>query len=145
MILEMTDLFAEQLLVELAAATMELAGATVHLFASNTPVNRDTIKADLLAGEAAFTGYAMKTVTWGTPARSSDGQIEMTGIMTAWRPTDAVTPNTVYALWLAKLTSGDVLGVATFDNPVPMQDALDELIVTLRFRPLTNSLVVYID
>lgn len=119
-----------------AGAAGPLNGAKLGL--SQTNVN-PTPETPITAYEAAsFTGYAQKTITWLEPSVADDGTPEIVGTVTEWRPTDAVTPNSIYVLLV--LTSGGALYAAgRFDTaPLPMGSALDQIIPTIRIR-LTAS------
>lgn len=137
---------------QLARATVDtiaggsLLGLKVDLFQTDVPVLPSTPLADYLAAIADFVGYAQKTVTWGTPSVSADGTVEVIGTMSAWRPTNAVTPNVIYGLFARDTTAADLYYAARFDGaPLPMGTSLNEIIATLRYRPATQSLVVTID
>jgi len=119
-----------------------LVGAKLALYQNNIDPTPETPIGDYTA--ATFTGYAQKAITWLAPSIADDGTPEVVGTTTEWRPTDAVTPNSIYGLLL--VTAGGALYQAgKFDNdPLPMGSNLDSLLVTFRVRLAPTGLVVLI-
>ena len=78
---------------------------------------------------ATYTGYAAEAVTWGAATVDDDGSVVIQGIVAEFRPTDAVTPNQIYG-WLLRNAGGDILGGGNFNPPLPMNNALDNIIMT---------------
>lgn len=127
------------------ATAGSLLGALACLTKSPLTINRDTTKAALDAIKADYTGYAEKVITWQAPSRADDGTIECIGTMAAFRPTDAVAPNDCWALYIHETAAGPLLWACQFPGaPLPMQSALDEISVTFRYRPATNSIAVVV-
>jgi hypothetical protein len=88
--------------------------------------------------EAGYTDYARQPAVFGTPYTGSDGWVSVPVGELEWRPTDAVTPNTVIGLFLASaITAGVLLGVEAFAAPVALQTALDFLktVTEVRVNP----------
>lgn len=123
-----------------------LVGLKVDLTKESVPITSETVIGDLTAVIANFAGYAQGVVTWDLPSISSDGTVEVVGNLAVWRPTDGVTPNNIYNIYMTGGVSGDLLFAGLLDDaPVPMTNALSQLLVTVRYRPATKSLVVSID
>jgi predicted exporter len=138
------DLFATQALNEIAAAAVIADGldlAKVKLFKTDVAVDKNTVLADLT--EADYVGYASEAVTWLAPTISEDGEVEVQGIVGEFRPTNDVTPNDVYGVWVTNDAGTAPLLVGRFDDgPYPMNNASQNVIVTLRYRPQSQSLMV---
>jgi hypothetical protein len=129
-----------------ASAAGYLDLATVNLFQSPLVINEGLTVAACHAAVATYTGYAAVVITWATPSVARDGSVEVISQAITFRPTDAVTPNVIYGVFILD-TTGDFLYFAgNFDNaPLPMQNA-DQLIrCTVRYRPATNSLILSFD
>lgn len=122
-----------------------LFGAEVCLTTAQFDLNQANTLAEFAAVEADFTGYAPAAITWGVPSVADDGTVEVVATAIVFRPTDAVTPNVIYMLYITN-AAGDALYYAgVFDNPpLPMNSALDQITVIVRFRPATNSIVVVV-
>jgi hypothetical protein len=113
----------------------------VDLFQADITPTRVTALSDYTAGIADYNGYGHETATFGVPSRADDGTIEVLGTVPEFRPSDALAPNTIFGLWTT-LGDGSLGFAARFDNPpIPMQDALDQITVTLRYRPTNGGLV----
>lgn len=124
------------------AVTGTLVGATVGLFQNNIVPNAATVFADLV--EADYTGYGTEAVTWLAVDISDDGFYEITGTVGEFRPTDAVTPNSVFGFYLTGV-GGIFLGAGRFDNPpIPMEDAFDHIIPTPRIRVSPSGIVAVV-
>lgn len=122
-----------------------LAGAKVGLTLADVPLNAGTVIGDFVTAKATFAGYAKKSVTWLAPSVADDGTVEVVGTVGEWRPTDGVTPNLIYNLWLEDSGAAILFMAGRFDGaPLPMQNALDSIVVTLRWRPVSNTLVVVV-
>lgn len=111
----------------------------VRLFQTDLTPDANTPLGTLNSASATFNGYAEKTVTWADPSIADNGGVESLGILSEWRPTGSDTPNNIYGLY--SLTGDGSLGlVGRFDEaPIPMGSVLDQLTVTLRFRPLDGG------
>jgi hypothetical protein len=133
----------QQLDLDLAADAVagSLAAAVIDLFQSDTVVDRNTVVGDLVVAD--YSGYAQKVITWLAPSISDDGQIEVIGTVTEWRPTSSAVVNSIYGLLVRAAGVGPPLYfVARFDDaPLPMGGTLDSIILTLRWRPRTGGLV----
>lgn len=123
-----------------ATTTHNLFGAKVRLCQGDIVPDSNTTLAALNADSATFTGYAEKTITWNAPSRASDGSIEVVGGLSEWRPTDAVTPNNLFVAYVVN-AAGNLVLAGRFDSPpIPMADALDSLLLTIRWRPTAGAI-----
>jgi len=120
----------------------DLAGAKLGLYQNNLDPTPETPIGDYTA--ATFTGYAQKAITWLAPSVADDGTPEVVGIVTEWRPTDGVTPNSIYGLILVE-TGGALRAATKFDGaPLGMSSALDSLLPTFRLRLTPAGLVALV-
>lgn len=135
-----------ELLVAADVIASTLAGATVHLGKTDVAIGRSTVKADLTAHEADYDGYAAQTITWNDPSYGDDGEVEVVGIVPEFRPDSADVDNQIYYLYILSAGSGTpLIFAARFDDPpLPMAEATDSLVVTVRWKPRTNGVVVTI-
>jgi hypothetical protein len=121
---------------------ISLLAPTVHLFQNDTQVDRNTVIGDLT--EATYTGYASEAVTWLAPSVADDGAIEVVGTVGEFRPTGSAVVNDIYGIMVKSgIVGTPMVFCARFDDaPLPMASALNAIVVTLRWRPQTNGLVV---
>jgi len=120
-----------------------LLDATVDLYQTPIAVTPETPLATFTAAVATFTGYAQGVVTWELPTVADDGEVEVIGTLPIWRPTDGVTPNQIYGMFIRLDVGGSLAMAGQFDTPpLPMISALDSIICTLRYRPASGTLVV---
>lgn len=122
-----------------------LKAALVHLCKVDVDINPLTALATFVAGECDFTGYTAAVITWSTPTLGDDNSIEVIGTVPIFLPTDSVTPNTVYCMWITETTSAQLFFAGRFDDaPIPMGGTLNSLLLTVRYRPATKTVVVAI-
>lgn len=121
-----------------------LSGMKIDLYQADITPARDTDLQTYLDGIADYSGYAQGDVTWGVPARADDGAIEVLGTTDVFKPNASTVGNNIFGLFTT--LSDDSLGFAArFDNPpIPMGDTLDQITVTLRYRPTDGGLVAVI-
>lgn len=106
--------------------TPVLGAAYLGLYQTKTGNPPDMVLGDLV--EADYTGYARQLLVWGTPYDGSDGRPSVLSGMLTFRPTDAVTPNTINGAFLATAaTAGALVAVDPFSGPRSMSSALDVL------------------
>lgn len=118
--------------------------AMCGLYQTNLTITPSMVKADIDSSSATFAGYGADTITWGAPTRSDDGFIESIGTMPAFRPTDSVTPNNIWGLYVWD-RADNLIFAGPFDNaPLPMASPLDQITQTLRYRPDATIPVVVI-
>jgi len=118
-----------------------LDGLLVDLFQDDITPTRTTPLSTYTDAVANYDGYAQGSATWGIPSRADDGTIEVLGPVAEFRPMSDDTPNTIFGLYTT-LGDGSLGFAARFDNaPIPMQDALDQITVTLRYRPTNGGIV----
>jgi len=112
---------------------------TMRLFKAPFTVDRNTLLADLTAIEADYTGYAAEAIVWSAPTISDDGQIEYQGVTGEFRPTGTAITNSIYGGFI--VAGGALMWAWEFPNgPLPMGSALDNIVVTPRFRARTTSI-----
>lgn len=132
---------------QLARATDDVAGTLLglkaDLYQEPVDITPATPLATFTAVIANYTGYAQGAVTWEVPSVADDGTVEVIGNFAVWRPTDAVTPNNIWGIFFRAAIGGALLFAGQFDGaPLPMANALQQIAITLRYRPATNSVVV---
>lgn len=133
MYLKRNKAYKKAVLTAAALAGTLLLDAKLRLFKNNVVVDQNTDPATLTA--ANYTGYAEEALTWHTVSVSDDGKPEAVSDPVIFRPTDAVTPNTIYGAQLYDDSGTPVfLGAGNFDSPVPMNSAEDELMLVVRVR-----------
>lgn len=119
--------------------------AKLHLGKTPLAINATTPYASLSAQEADFTGYAAAALTWDVPTTAADDTVESISTPVVFRPSDAVVDNSIYNLWVSN-TGGTVWYFAGNipGGPLPMGSALDQMVVTLRYRPASGTIAVII-
>lgn len=130
--------------LELAADATTSASTTfgvlnklkVDLFKADIVPARDTPLGTYQAAVADYDGYGSATVTWNGPSRSDTGKIEVVGTVPEFRPTGTTTPNTVFGFFTTTFGDNSLGYAGRFDDaPIPMEDALDAIVLTLRYQP----------
>ncbi len=78
--------------------------------------------------EADFTSYAASSaIVWGASIPAPAGGYQCVGDVKQWAPTDSVTPNTIFGVFVTDV-GGTVLRYAErFETPVPMASVADSL------------------
>jgi hypothetical protein len=117
-----------------------LLSCSIGLCSTNFTPSRTTTLAALVAGEPGYTGYARKAVTWNKASRDAGGAIQSLGTAAEFRPTDGVTPATVYVVF-GVLSNGSLGFCGPLDDaPVALNDQFSNLIVTLAWKPTSGGL-----
>lgn len=98
--------------------------------------DRSTPLAAVQAGIATFTGYASGVITWGAPTVDANGEVEVIGTVPIFRPTDSVTPNSIFGCYITNAAKSKLHFLARLANPgsIPMGGALNALLLTVRWR-----------
>jgi len=137
-----TNTEALAILLALTDTGGALDGAKVRLYVNDVQPVVTSVVGDF--DPTTYTGHADKLITWLAPSIADDGSPECIGTVPEFRPTDAVVPNTVYGMII--IDSGSVMfeGGRFEDAPLPMESALDSILVTVRLRFLDNSIAVVI-
>lgn len=118
--------------------------ARVGLYQAQMTLNENMVKATIDSNSATFSGYGADTVTWGSPTIADDGAIEVLGTCPAWMPSDTVTTNNIWGLY-AWCSDNTLAFAGQFDSaPLAMEGPLDQITVTLRYRPDAEVPVVVI-
>lgn len=136
------------LLARAAADTAEdgpLDGLKVYLFKENLAFNADTPITTFQAAQADYAGFTWLPVTWQLPTISDDGIVEVVGTVAAFRPTASTTENDIWGLYADVVGDANWVFAGTFDDaPLPMNNTLDSILVTLRYRPADRSICVVV-
>jgi hypothetical protein len=120
-----------------------LAGVKLGLYQTPIDILPTTPLSTFTADKATFTSYVKTALVWDTPSVADDGTVEVVSHSITFRPTDAVNPNQIYGCWIEDSTAAFLYYAGQFDGaPLPMVNALQQIIVTVRWRPASNSLVV---
>lgn len=112
----------------------DLLTATVHLFTNDYNPLPSSKVTDFT--EAAFTGYAAKSVVlWTADQYNADGTVETasTNVMSWVGPTD-MTGETIYGYYVLSIGGGTPLVYsARFDSPIGLNDATQVLDLVATF------------
>lgn len=94
----------------------------VHLAKADITPTPNTVPADF--AEADFTGYAaVEVAAWGSLHLDEFGQqLQLIATPVQFVADDAVTPNTIYAVYITS-PDGDLVCAWKLDTPVPMTQA----------------------
>jgi len=140
--LTQTNLMTTAVADELTDTGNLLDAAEIRLFTNDALPVATSVAGDFDA--PTYTGYADEVITWLAPSVADDGTIEVIGTVGEFRPTDGVTPNSVYGALL--LTGAGVLmmGGRFDDAPLPMENATNAILLTVRFRPADQSIAIVI-
>lgn len=131
--------------VESTVVTGYLAGATVDLYQAEIAINQTTPLSEFTSNLANYTGYAQGAITWGPATVADDGTVEILGTVPEFRPTGTAVTNTIWGLFIRDAGGTALYFAGQFDGaPLPMGSTLDSILLTLRFRPATQSVVVVI-
>lgn len=123
-----------------------LAGSKLGLTKTVVDINQDTTLASMTAAKATFTSYVKTALVWGDPTIADDGTVEVVAEPLPFAPTDALGGDQVMRnLWIEDSTAAVLQFAGTFDIPYPpMNSALNQLTVVVRYRPATQTIVVVI-
>lgn len=122
-----------------------LLGIKANLYQTPVAISQSTPLSAFTAAVATFTGYTAHVVTWDTPSVADDGTVEVLGSFVAWRPTDGVTPNVIWGVYITDGAGALLYFAGQFeDAPLPMGGALDQITIVMRYRPADKSLIVTI-
>lgn len=128
---------------DVKAAT--LTGVKIGLTKSVLDIAPSRVLADFDGAKATYTGYAKAAVTWHNVSRADDGSIELVSAPITFRPTDAVAPNSIYAWWLEDAGAAILYAAEAFSpGPLPMNSAMDELVLVIRYRPASGFISVVV-
>lgn len=142
--MDLTNTQALELAVALGATGTDgtLDGAQVRLFVNDVQPVRGSVVGDFT--ETNYTGHADEDITWLAPTVADDGHVEVIGTVGEFRPTDGVTPNVVYGAVILDSGGAVMMGGRFDDAPLPMNSALDNIVLTVRFRPFDGSIAVVV-
>jgi len=133
-----------------ANADVLLAGylliAKLHLGQTALAITDATTKAALDGQEATYNTYAAQVLVFGVATVNQAGQVEVLAAPLTFVPTDGVTPNNIWNLWITNNANTVLLFAGQLDTaPVALNSPLNSLELTVRYRPATNTFVVEID
>jgi hypothetical protein len=134
---------------DLDASANVIAGAlaldTVQLIQTNLALDRNTTLADVLAAIPTYVGYAAGVITWLAPSIADDGSIEVVGTVPEFRPTNSVTPNSIFGAALINAAGNKLHAVSSLDGaPIPMASALNSILLTVRYKVSEQGAIVTI-
>lgn len=119
----------------------DLATPDLHLTKSALTIDRETTLAELDAIEADYSGYAVEVGAWSVVTISDDGKIEYQCIVPEFRPNATTITNNIFGWYMTKTGTGELLMAGSFEEaPIPMGSALNNLIITPRWRTETGGL-----
>lgn len=124
----------------LTAEDGPLDGAKIRLFTNDVNPDFNSVEGDF--EDTTYTGHADKAVTWLAPAVADDGAVEIPGSVAEFRPTDAVTPNDVFGALLINADGEPLAGGRFEDGPLPMQSAMDSILMMIRYRVQDGSAII---
>jgi hypothetical protein len=123
-----------------------LTGALVGLYQAAIDINSSNTLATFTGVVATYNTYAAQAITWDAGSVAQDGTVEFVGAALTFRPTDAVTPNQIWGLYITDTTAAFLLFAGQFDGaPLPMVSTLNQIIIHVRYRPATGTVVVQIN
>jgi hypothetical protein len=103
---------------------------------SSITLNPSTTWGSVSASIGGYDGYADGSLTFGAPSQADAGNIEVVSNLTIFRPTDSTNPQSMWGAVITDLGSSSVLFAAPFDDPpLPMNSALDQIQMSIRYNP----------
>ncbi len=106
-------------------------------------LNGGTTWGSVSATIGGYDGYADDTITWQAPSTPDAGGVVALSNTSIFRPTDATYPQQMFGMVLTDPGSASVLFAGPFDDPpIPLQNNLDVLQVTLQFNAAVPGLIV---
>lgn len=137
-----TNVEALAVLGALTGAGGLLDDAELFLFVNDIQPQQTSVIGDF--DPTTYTGHGNEQITWLTPSIADDGTPEVIGTAGEFRPTDDVTPNSVYGV-LIVTSGGDLVEAGRFeDAPLPMQSDTDAILITVRLRFIGDTIGVVI-
>jgi len=135
--------FEMGVLEDALASGKTLAGIKAGLTKTEIDFDPSLKPADVAASEADYAGYTRQLVTFNAPSISDAGAIEVVGTIPEFRPDDDTVDNQIFQLTLFSGDGTKLLAVAAFDNaPLPMGQALDAIVATVRVSVIPTGFVV---
>lgn len=83
---------------------------------------------------ADYDGYADEAITWSAATLADDGSIELIGTVGEFRPTGSTVENTITAVLHCSAGGAVLHGASVGGEGLPMNSALDSVIVVPRVR-----------
>lgn len=129
---------------DVADTTGPYDGLSVDLFQVNIDINKNTPIAAFTDAVADYSGYAAGAITWETVSIADDGIVEVLGTVPVFKPTGTTVSNTIYGLYILNVGGTAVYFAGLFDEPIGMGELTDRILLTIRYRPATNTVVVVV-
>lgn len=128
MMMSTTQDLRKAMLTAITATGASLNGALLALIKEAWTPSPDTKWADLV--EADFSGYARPAaLVYGAPFQNSDGNWEIAAPSVQFVLSATTVVNTVYGWVVVRPTTNLLLVQATLDQPVPLSEVGDGLVV----------------
>lgn len=128
---------------DILAVSGPLHGVLCNLGQTNLAITQATTLAELVAQVATYDGYANQAVVWGTPVVNQAQIVEVVATALVFTPTGSVTPNSIYNAWITDSGATHLYYAGTLDAaPVGLSSPLNQLELTVRYRPAVPSIVV---
>jgi len=122
-----------------------LAGVKMGLYKVELTVDKTLTLAALVAAKATYATYVKQTILWRAVSVNDAGEVEVQSEPLFWTPTDSVTPNSMWGLWIEDAGAVKLYWAGQFDSPpVPFNSTLDQLTVVVIYRPATQTIAVVI-
>jgi hypothetical protein len=121
----------EAWIADLGADTTWLGSASVGLYTNAVAPTLNTTLANL--NEANYDGYARQAAhTFSSVFIDGNGLVTIEAESSIFSPTDTVTANTIYGLFLTGHDSTKLLAVEPFDTPIPLVGPLSSITIIPR-------------
>lgn len=144
--MDMLEFIAQELARAADDTAGSLMGSKLGLYKVETDINQNTLLSTMTANKATFTGYVKTALVWGAPSIADDGSVECVAAPLPFRPTDSAGGDQViWGCWIEDSTAAVLQFAGQFDLPSPpMNGPLDTMLVTVRYRPASQTVVVLI-
>lgn len=114
-----------------AAATLLGADLKMGLYTNVIAPTKTLVIADMV--EPAYAGYARQVVVMGAPFRDPVNGIQAQSIGLTWQEAGAITPVIIQGVFFITGAGPSFMGIAPFDAPIALNDALDAFTVILQY------------
>lgn len=116
-----------------SSSTTLLGNASVGLLKGPFTPSVDTTYAEIEVIEADYDGYARQAAGLDTTPHIGFNNLSyIQGDLLLFSPSDTITPNTIYGLFLTGTASTTLLGVEIFDNPLPLPGPAEQITIIPR-------------
>jgi len=126
----------------LTAERIRLLGAKLRLFQVPIVPSPDTTRADFVAAEANFVGYASVVLVWAAIGVDTDGGYVAYSQAAVFTATDGTMGNSILGAWLEDST-GNLVEYWNFPAPINMTMALSQITAIAALRePMPDQLQI---